>query len=309
MRNIPKEMGQILDERIVSKMKCKFLILFLAAALAALLYPPLASATSILGTAESFAVLAGTPNITNTGSTTITGNVGIYPAASITGTGSITLTGAYHEADATALTAKNDLSTAYTALNNMPASQTLTNAQLAGVTLPSGVYAFSGSPAAVLLDGTLTLNANYKNNAYWVFQIPYALTTGVLSSVVVENFGSHGGKDDGVFWVVGSSAGIFASTSFEGNILAYASINLYNSATILNGRALAETGEVTMDTNTIKNVCPNGGLGYSGGLEYNSAGAIVPIGPSSPVPEPSTMILLGSGLAGLAAFRKRFKKA
>jgi hypothetical protein len=315
MRNIPKEMGQILDERIVSKMKYKFLTLFLAAALAALLYPPLASATPIpiLKSAENFAVLAGTPMITNTGSTTITGDVGISPAASITGKGpganEITLTGAYHEADATALTAKNDLSTAYTALNNMPASQTLTNDQLAGLTLTSGVYAFSGSPAAVLLDGTLYLNANHTNNAYWVFQIPYQLTTGVSSSVVVQNLGSNGGKDDGVFFVVGSLAALSASTSFEGNILAGVEITLGTSATILNGRALAETGEVTMDTNTISNVCPNGGLGYSGGLEYNSAGAIVPIGPSSTVPEPSTMLLLGSGLAGLAAFRKRFKKA
>src|SRR5208283_2369797 len=121
MRNIPKEMGQILDERIVSKMKCKFLILFLAAALAALLYPPLASAipVSILKSAGDFAVLAGTPHITNTGSTTITGDVGISPAASITGMGpganQITLTGVYDIANGTALTAKNDLSTAYTA--------------------------------------------------------------------------------------------------------------------------------------------------------------------------------------------------
>ena len=172
-----------------------------------------------------------------------------------------------------------------------------------------------GGPAAVLLDGILTLNAEGNNNAYWVFQIPYALTTGVGSSVVVENFGSNGGSDAGVFWVVGSSAAVFGSTSFEGNILAYASITLNNSATILNGRALAETGTVTMDTNTISIVCPiggpgNGGPGYSGGLVYDSTGHIVAIGPSpgpSPVPEPVTLLLLGSGLIGLAGLRRKFK--
>ena len=65
-----------------------------------------------------------------------------------------------------------------------------------------------------------------------------------------------------------------------------------------------------MDTNTISNVCPLGGPGYSGGLVYDSAGKIVPIGPSpgpSPVPEPTSMLLLALGMAGVAGVR-RLKK-
>ena len=291
-------------------MKCKHLIHLVIAAAVLLGAAGPGFATSILKTAENFAVLAGTPNITNTGSTTITGDVGIAPAASITGKESITLTGAYHEADGVALTAKNDLTAAYTALNGMAAT-TLASNELGGVTLTSGVHNFSGNPAAVLLTagfGALTLNAEGNNNAYWVFQIPNALTTSVGSSVVVTNFGSNGGSDDGLFWTVGSSAAIFGSTSFQGNILAYASITLDKSAKILHGRALAQTGTVTMDTNTISFLCYNGGPGLSGGLKYDTSGNIVPIGPSQGpgvIPEPLTLGGLVLGLGSLCGYIRR----
>ncbi|MDO8720938.1 MAG: ice-binding family protein [Syntrophales bacterium] len=299
MRDICKEMRQILDERIVSKMKFKLLILFVVAALAALLYPPLVSATSILGSAENFAVLGGSA-VTNTGSTTITGDVGIYPGSAITGFPPGLVTGTIHGPGAVSLQAQSDVTTAYTGLAAMPYNSVLTGQDLGGLTLTSGVYKFDSSAQ---LTGTLTLDAQGNNNAYWVFQIGSALTTAPGSSVVLTNLGTNDGRDNGLYWQVGSSATLGTTTAFEGNILALTSITMNTGATIPNGRALARNGAVTLDANAISIVSPNGGPGYSGGLEFDTAGRVVP------VPVPAAMLLLGSGLAGLAAFRKRFKKA
>ena len=68
--------------------------------------------TVLLGTAADFSVLAGS-GITNTGPTTIYGDVGTYPTPSQTGFGSVTIIGTNHADDAVTQQAKTDLVTAY----------------------------------------------------------------------------------------------------------------------------------------------------------------------------------------------------
>ena len=92
------------------------------AVLFASVYPALAATAPSLGSARSFAVLAGT-TVTNTGPTTITGDVGVSPGSAITGLASITLSGATHAADAVALPAQSDVTTTYNALAAAPCTQ------------------------------------------------------------------------------------------------------------------------------------------------------------------------------------------
>jgi hypothetical protein len=200
-----------------------------------------------LGTAANFAVLAGS-TVTNTGSTTINGDLGLSPGTSVTGFPPGQVNGTIHAGDSTALQAQADLTAAY----NDAAARSVTATvptELGGTTETPGVY--NSTAGTFGITGTLTLDAQGDPNAVFIFEAASTLITASASDVSLVN----GAQAANIFWVVGSSATLGTGSALQGSILALTSITV-TAGTIIDGRALARDGAVTLDTNTITALIP-----------------------------------------------------
>ena len=194
-----------------------------------------------LGTADSFAVLAGS-TVTNTGPSTVNGDLGLHPGTSITGFPPGTVNGTIHGPDAVALQAQTDVTTAYNdAAGRLP--PLAIPADLGGLTLTAGVYKRASSLG---LTGAVTLDAQGNPNSVFVFQAGSTLTTASASRVNLIN----GAQACNVYWQVGSSATLGTTSNFSGVIMAMQSISMNNGVTVL-GRAFARNGAVTMINDNI----------------------------------------------------------
>jgi hypothetical protein len=218
-------------------------ILALAGLLSSMLFASsaiAAPATVGLGTATSFSVLAGS-TVTNTGPTTMFGDLGLAPGSSVTG--APVVLGQTHISDAVAIEAKNSLTTAYNDAAGRP-TEGSAGTDLAGQTFTAGVR--TASSALLLSSGSVILDAQGDPNAVFIFQIGSTLITGSNTTVQLIN----GAQACNVFWQVGSSATLGTGTKFVGTVMAAETITANTAATI-HGRLLAQTAAVNLDTNTI----------------------------------------------------------
>lgn len=232
-----------------------------------------ATTTVPLGTAGSFAVLAGS-GVTDIPTSAITGNVGLSPGpgSAVTGLTCAEVSGTIDVVDGTGdpcflvnpgllTTAKNDLTSAYgNAAGRTPTKTFATgDNQLGGKTLIPGVYRF-GHATTANLTGNLTLSGSASS--VWIFQATSDLVTASSSTVTLTG----GARACNVFWQVGSSATLGTSSRLVGTVMALTSITVTTGATV-RGRVLARNGAVTLDSDTITRpaACATSGGGSGGG--------------------------------------------
>jgi hypothetical protein len=218
-----------------------------------------------LGTAGNFVILTKT-GITTTGVTAITGDIGVSPidSTAITGFGLIMdstnqfatsslVTGKIYASDyavptpANMTTAVSDMETAYTdaAGRTTPDATELGAGNITGQTITPGLYKW-GTGVSIDAAGKVTLNGGA--NDVWIFQIAGDLTVNPGAGVTLAG----GALAKNIFWQIGGGTGVTLDTTstFKGIILASKAIVFKNGATLVNGRALAQTN-VTLIANTI----------------------------------------------------------
>jgi hypothetical protein len=266
---LPRTSPPTAARRYPRSVACTSLVALASVALLAGLTGTAQAATAVpLGDAESFAVLAG-GGITNTGPTTVSGDIGSFATTTIDG--GITLTGAStnHGGDAVTQSAKTDLRTALGTAALAGPTTPVAGGQLSGLILTPGVY---NSGSSLGLTGVLTLDGANSYDSVFIFQAGSALTTASNSTVVLIN----GAQACNVFWQVGSSATLGTDSTLRGTVLADTAITLNTRAEVV-GRVLASTAAVTLDSNKITrpSTC--------------RTGSVVPVVVTTPPSTPPTM--------------------
>ena len=227
-----------------------------------------------LGTATSYAVLAG-DTITNTGPTTIDGDLGLHPGSAVVG--APTVTGSSNVANGAAQQAKADLRTAYLDAEGRSGAVSIVAGALGGRTLTPGLYEDDGAPASLGIAGGQTLTLDGDASSVWIFQSSSTLIAEVGSRVVLTG----GAQACNVFWQVGSSATLRTGVSFVGTVMAHTNITAENSA-VVSGRLLAGAqangaGALTLDTNTISRPsCTTTGTTTTGATTTGATTTVAP---------------------------------
>jgi len=204
----------------------------------------------VIGDACKFAVLGGSA-VTGAALVEVGGDVGVSPGTAITTfPAGVTVTGDYHAGDNNAATAHSALNSAISQAKARTPTETLSAAavDIGGRTLIPGVYKVGTSLA---ITGTLKLDAKKDASAAWIFQIGTTFGPAAASKVEIINAPDNGMDGNHIWWQVGTSATIGATSTVPGSIIATTSIT--TGAGSITGPLLASDGAVTLGAGAIVN--------------------------------------------------------
>ena len=193
-----------------------------------------------LGTASSFALFTANGAFSNTGASTVTGDIGTalgafsgFPPGTVSGQTRL-------PGSSEANQAATDVMNAYNSLSPLTCATTIL-AELGGQTLAPGVYC-QPTADATSLNGTLTLSGA----GVYVIKLNSALTTATNSTILLTN----GALACNVFFQVNGAATLGTGSVFKGTILATGAIALGTQAS-LEGRGLSTAGAISLNTNVV----------------------------------------------------------
>lgn len=212
-----------------------------------------AEAVTLGTTLDDFAVLASTAVnntlVSDASTTIVTGDLGVSPGTTVTGfaAGQGTLVGTQHANDAAAILAQTELTTAINDINGLDEGDgaVTVSGSIGGLTLGPGLYITTTSIG--VLDEDLTLDAGGDPTAVFIFRAGTTLSIAAGRQVILAN----GATASNVFWKAGTSVSLETGSKLVGTVMATRGINIASSATLVNGRALSDTGSVTLEEATV----------------------------------------------------------
>ena len=227
----------------------------------AVIIPPLGPGVVNLGTAANF-VAIGKTGIDAKGVTSITGDIGVSPAAAtaLTGFGLIMdatgtfatssmVVGKIYASDYTTptpakmTTAISDMENALTAAMGMVNAPIidLGAGNISGMTLVAGLYKYN--TGLLITNEGVTLTGGLNDT--WVFQIASDFTVNPNAIITLAG----GAQAKNIFWVTSTQALIDTNVQFKGNIIAQTLISINTGSSVL-GRLLSQSA-VTLNAATI----------------------------------------------------------
>lgn len=226
-----------------------------------------------LGSTVCYAIFSRNQNVTNSGVTFVTGDIGTNVGIT-SGFNQLNVTGTIHPVpDASTAQCAADLLNVYTYLNTLPIDIELLYPAQFGNDLLLTPHAYLLNTATVLTN-TLFLDAEGNANAVFTINIYGAFSTSTHAKVILLN----GAQAQNVYWKVDGAVAINDFSEFAGTLVANnAAINVATSSTIA-GRMLTTNGALTTftTTDTIPVGCTSLGLGSTNLIDNTTVGIVYP---------------------------------